>query len=363
MDSGGWESSNLPWEDRPLSRLNSPGFFVFSAIILMITKIPELIYFRFWPLLCSIFFSLCFYLFETKVIKEKIIQKFGIIAFLFSNLWLLFHPSPQALGLLFFPLILIILPLKTLKCRVVVIILFLALLITHLITTLFLIAILTAMNAILWIARKKSYEMTLLWFFGISFIAYFVFYATLYFDANIQLAFQGLINSQFGGSMGYIVSKTISLPSIIRLATIIITSIMAIMYTFYIRKDFNKFAFSAGWIIAGFSLLLINLVLQSGGIYNNRFLAFLFLLVPLLMVQFVLEHKSIKKYKNFIIMAVFLLLLANVSTIYYLENNYIISNSCIAHALFLVRTRPQFALVIGTRLNVWYSYNVTGYFL
>jgi len=365
MDSGRWMMSEWRIERHPQEKLQYPGSFIFNAVFLIVSKLPESAYFRFFPLWFSTFFLISLYNLVRNIIKEKVNQKFGMIAFLFLNIWLMFHGSPLAFGLMLFPLIFYALIRRTVTWRVVATILYMSLVISHAITSLVLLIILAGANAILLVYGKR-YEMIPL-FFGVLWIAWFVWVSTLYFGMVVEAIYHGILSmSLLMRTRESVAIRAVQYgwPFIIRLVTIAVTSAVASIYIIHRRRDLSWFAFNAGWIGASYLFMFLNYIAYGEWSFDNRSLMFAYLLIPLLIVQFVWSCKALKKYRNFVLLATILLSLIHTSTIYYLENTYIISDSNIANATFLVKHLPSqpSARVLGTRLSVWYSYNISAQF-
>jgi len=365
MDLSGWKTFGCNWQSRVHQKFQYPGSFVFSAILLTVSRLPQLSYFRFFPLGSSTFFVLGFYYLVRNLTKEKAIQRFSVIEFLFLNFWLLFHVSPQAFGLMLSPIVLSVIVRKEMGKRlekrwwIIAILLYVSLAFTHSITSLILIAILIGMTAILLLKGEKPRGIGDIAIFCILWVGWFVFNAGLYFDSIVNLAFLNILEASPSELPLQLESKVI-LPYIIRLLAMIITSAIACVYIVYSRKEKGHFALYAGWIGACYFLLFLNHVVFGGG-YSNRSLLFAYFLVPVLVIRFVWGFKTPRNYGKIAIITTFLFSLIPMSTYYYLENNYIISDGCVANAIFLTKYNPP-KLVLGSQGYVLYAYNASSSF-
>ena len=340
--------------------LEWPGSFVFSSIVISVLGLPPESYIRIFPLLSSTVLILAYYVWIQKIVENKIVQKLSIIALFFLNLWLQFHASPQGFGLMLFPLVLTGLMNTTIKWRLIAVVLYLSLVISHPLTPFF-IVLLSIAEIVLLSMRKKVTKPVVVFFLISVWLAWFVFNASWSFDIRILEVSTGIQN--FGETLGttkaLVETKTSYVPSLIRLITIACAMAVAILYIFRSRKQecTRRFPLYAGWIISFFLFFSYDLILYSS--LQDRAFMFAFLLVPPLLVESAWKLTNVRIDMRITAGILLLLLFPNLLTLYYSENLSIVSDSNIEMVLHLNKYFSQGAVYGIKRCDVIYAFNTS----
>jgi hypothetical protein len=129
-------------------------------------------------------------------------------------------------------------------------------------------------------------------------------------------------------------NRTSNPPSLFRLIIFIVFGILSLYSIFYIRKNRTLFKFSLGWMLGVASIFLIDVTLP-GTHFHNRALFYFYLISPFLCSILIFQLPSFKKIKKFIIVILIVLSLINLLTIFYVENEAIISDSNLSASNFV----------------------------
>ena len=342
--------------------LQWPGSFVFNAIFLSLTGMSSQFFLQYYPLFATTIFILGYYLWIRNIIENVAIRRFSIILFIFLNLWLQFHLSPQAFGLMLLPLVLLAIGKNGLTWKIVLLLLFTSLILSHPTTTLFLLMIILCYMGLKIIftsskgnkeeheANKKKRLMHIAILSG-SFLTMIL---VLYFSSN---NFERLLDlDRLIKTLSFILSARSQNPSsTIRIVIIALTLFAATLTILYYRKLKDKmFIFGAGWLMGCAAPLLWDLTMGGGG-FHDRSLMFAYLIIPVLVIQFVWMFKD-KKIKHIALTLIILLSVIGTYTLYSNENGAIVSDSCISTAVFLADGDFNNS-IYGDHLNTIFAFN------
>lgn len=343
--------------------LQWPGSFVFNAILLNLTQVSPTLYLQYYPLLATTIFILGYYLWIKNIIKNKAVRRFSIILFIFLNVWLQFHFSPQAFGLMLLPLILLTISKRGLAWKIVLLLLFTSLLLSHPTTTLFLLIIVFCYTILkMWLTlrwrdeerNKSNKKRRLLSFISILSGCLIISILVLYLSSgNFERLFD--FDKLIRTLSSIISSRVQHLSSIIRIVVILLTLLPAVLAIVYYKRNRDPmFAFTGGWLIGCTIPLFADLTMGGGG-FHDRSLMFAYLIIPLLVIQFIWTIKD-KRYKHIVLTIIILLSIIGTYTLYSNENGAIVSDSCISTTVFFIDGNFNNS-IFGDHLNTIFAYN------
>ncbi|MFX0137763.1 MAG: O-antigen polymerase, partial [Candidatus Hodarchaeota archaeon] len=353
---GGWKNYDWSWANLAHSRLQFPGIFILNAIILIITRISILQYFRFYPIFSSTILIFTYFMLLKNIFSKKNLLKFSLIIMILINVWLQFHNSPQSLGIILFPIIMLSMREKSIEWLIISVVTFTSLLFIHSITFLILISMFL-MNYIFNYYRKTSYSKKFILLFNIIiFVGWFIFNSNLYLLNIMEVITQISDIINLASTTTYVISRSASkITRIIRAFTVIISSTISMLYILYMEKNKDFKNFFMGWGISACFFIGLNIFLYGSG-FENRGFIFLFLLYPILIVRSIWNTKVSKNIK-FIMLIIFIMFsVLQKSTNYSEENRYIISESGMSNAYFIGNYIGN-EKILGNRLSVVYYFN------
>ncbi len=325
-----------------------PGTFLYSAIGLEMSGIHSYDFLKYYPIFSSIIFLLGYYVLIQHISKNDMVRKLALLTHILMNAWLQFHFSPQSIGLIIFPLIIIALYFKSSRIwQITGLLLILSLIISHPTTCIYLGGIIFSM--VLWNYYKEHYIQRVEGSTPKSNIMTFIMLAIF-----IVITLSLISINSFTGDFSYIIDSIVTLPttlgtlisgwlgnpiSTLRLILFLLFGLFSIMYLFVHRRDKDLKGIYIGWIV-GISLAFIAAIAYSGSHLHNRGLFFYFMILVPLAFMFILSSKiKLKKNMKFIPILVAILLflsIINMSSIFNVENEAIISDSNLGASIFLV---------------------------
>jgi hypothetical protein len=308
-----------------------PGSFIFHAMNLQVIGVDFTAYLKFFPLISSTIFIFGYYLLVRKIVKDKIVGRFAILLEIPLNVWLQFHFSPQSFALMLFPLIMLGFLKTGRKWWIAIGILGTALILSHPTTSIFLASILffTFLTGIIVSRSLKTSKKRLL---PQGFILLIILAGTIlmFFLSGSLIQIISLIAKNLGKLpetfLGIFENRASKIPSSLRLIIIAIFGILSLISVFYLRKDKNMLKLSSGWIAGVGAVFLVDVTLP-GAHFHNRALFYFYLIFPMLVCILLFQKPSIKKLKKPLLIVLIILSLLNLLTIFYIENEAIISDS------------------------------------
>jgi hypothetical protein len=341
--------------------LEWPGSFVFSSIVLSVSGLPPELYMRIFPLFSSTIFVLVYYVCVQKIVENKIVQKLSIMALFFLNLWLEFHLSPQAFGLMLFPLMLVSLMKGTTHWNLIALVLFFSLVISHPLSPFFMILFSVTTTALSYVQKKKT-NLHVVFFLILSWLGWFMFNATQSFSLTVLQAATSILNFEEvrGTTEALVTARASYVPSLTRLVTIACTMAVALLYIISSRKQepARKFTLYVGWILAFFLFFSYDLIFNYSTLQDRAFM-FVFLLIPILVAEFAWKLANARIDIRIVAAMLLLLLLPNLLTLYYNERALIVSDSNIKMVLHLNNYFSQGGLYVygSGHLDVIFAFN------
>ncbi len=145
-------TGSLPTYDINLYSVNWPGFFIFTGVLKEVPNINPWIFIKFYPILASGLTIAAISLFLKKYLSRTT-GRIALLILSFLCVWFQFHVSPQSIGLVLGILTLFCLEQRSRPWRILAIILFTSLLISH--ATIMFIVLATALVAFL-LEKSKS---------------------------------------------------------------------------------------------------------------------------------------------------------------------------------------------------------------
>jgi hypothetical protein len=318
-----------------------PGSFVYHASFILLSGISPMTYMKYFPILSSAVFLFGYYLLVKHLVKGKQLFRIALIYSVLLNVWLQFHCSPQAVGLMLFPLVLFtILFKRTWRWFLVLTILLGVLLITHPTTSLFLFAIIISIFTLQFILkfkdktkRKLSNQQIFILMLVVS-TTVVVGYMFFGYGGSSLITRESI--SQLPDSIVKILKRRMTDPaSTIRLVTFGLYLVFSVLGLYLIRKSRKSFSILFGWI-AGAILAFLADLSTSGAHFHNRALFYLYFVLPLIFFIFLYKVKTPKWIKQGLVVGMLLLSILCVSTTYYIENEAIISDSNISTSVFVI---------------------------
>jgi len=337
------------------ARTQWPGSFIFGAMLLSVTGIPAEYFLGFASLLSSATFTVGYYSLLRNML-DPIFAKLGTVSVVFLNLWLNFYYGPQGFVIMLFPLLLLCANRPTLKFRLLTVLLVSTMIISHVVDVLFLLLVILASLALGTILGVRRQSVRLLALYVLLIAAVVAYNARL---PYIQIPFQDLLKGP--ATVPSVQNIGTGVAQLIRYCAIATTLVIAAVHLAKTRKEKSRLIFYASWM--GVSLFLVLLDYRQLGSFqylSARGLGFLFLIIPVIIASFLQNSKfcgPINRRSARLCLAVAMLLLViSVSTLYYAENDWIMSDSTLAVAGFLTNhTGPQ-SVVGPLRLSTIFLY-------
>jgi hypothetical protein len=343
--------------------LQWPGSFIFNAVSMKITSINPLLYLQYYPLFTSTVFIFFYYLWIRTLTDNVCIRRYSIILFIFLNLWLQFHLSPQAFGLMLLPLILIVIRKKGFAWRLVLAILVIALIVSHPTTVLFLFMIIICLELIkLFTGFRNKDEVRSNQVKKISVISIMIIAFCSIIIVGVILLTPGNISKLIDVDRSYrivnsIFSSRIQNPSSIIRACIFMGASVLVLITLFINKNHNNkcFKFSMGWFVGCCIPILWDITVAEGH-FHDRSLMFAYMLMPLLLVQFFWFYKSMDKFKHIAVSLFIVISLFGTYTLYSNENSAIVPDSNLAAARHIIEYQND-TTIYSSKMVTVYAYD------
>jgi len=299
------------------------------------------------------------------ITERREVLRFSVILFILLDIWLQFHHSPQAFGLMLVPPILLCLGKKEMSWKISGVVLFSVLVISHPTTTVFLIVIVVSQRFILllfgfWKNNRKIAHIIKGKFITTK-IAIFAFWVILLIMIliyiNFLLDFRGVLGPKDLANITqyFLISKTSFLPSLIRLVMIFLISIVACTYIFHLRNIPTTFSTYFGWVLGCVISFLYAFILFDGQLHE-RALMFVFFILPLPLAFYLFKKPSLREIKRIAVSLIIIFSLLGTATLYYHENDSIVSDSNIAISAYLADHQPP-QKIYGDRINPIYFFN------
>jgi hypothetical protein len=339
----------------PFTYLEWPGSFLFNAMALIASDAPAPFYIRIFPLVSSSIFLLGYYLFLSQLSDSEIHRRYGAISLLFLDPWLNFHNSPQAFALMLFPLVLLALSRSGRKWVAIAMLLYVSIVVSHPVTSIFLILIAAASCVLLKIFRTKENNVRTIILFLTLLTSWFVFVAVWNFESSLRMVFErGWFASLTEQSTTLLQTRLVLETSSIRLTASLFAFSMTLVSLILHRANRKRFALVLGWIAAVSFIMTLDLAVFKT-YFNDRPFMFLGLLTAPFCIEPFMRKRATKLSQLYVLGVVFVLA-ANFSTFYYLENDLLVNNSNVATVEFAIGHRSTRTGLYGDRLDVAYLY-------
>lgn len=341
------QTGNIP-SSSVVRYLEWPGSFVYNALNLQILGTNFMGYLKFYPLISSTIFIFGYYLLVRKIIDDKIILRFALLLEIPLNVWLQFHFSPQSFALMLFPLIMLGFLKNDIKWWIVTGVLSVALILSHPTTSIFLGSIICSIfviTLILYLPIKGKRKNVL--FQGIITVivlagTIFMLIFTGLWDRIYHLISENIGN--FPNSFSQILlERAYATSSFLRLFISIVFGFLSFLAIISLRKKRKFLGLSLGWILGVSIIFLLDLNLP-GSHFHNRALFYLFLIFPIIISLWINQSISLKRFKKPIAILLVTLSLFNLLTIFYLENEAIVSDSNLETVDFINEYFPKKSL-------------------
>ena len=365
----------IPSFDPNLYTVNWPGAFIFMAESKMVPDIDPHVYMRFFPPLVAALTLAATYLFLRNYISG-ISTRVAVVVMMFLNVWFQFHTSPQAIGFLLGILTLLSIQRREVEWKILGIVFFAALAISHA-TTMF--AVVATLVCAYFIQRISFWGMEIeskmrtfsnpAILFTVLALSWLFFNAlgsstTLVRALQTQLAQIFLFEERVGGIISARATENIyPIPPNIRMIAIgifVAISLMFLLYTILSRilskRSTEKtgtgvfLAIPISFFIVSF-LLAAGDILTFGGQFYDRNILAIALISPIFAigVASLLDHekrtsgkKKRRKEKSrgrrlgmIFIACISIIAFANFTTVFYQENFYIVSDASFSARGFL----------------------------
>jgi hypothetical protein len=341
--------------------LRWPGSFLHTVSILEVLGIAgvqsNLLFLQYFPLFSSLASTFFFYIFFKRILEANA-AKLSTLVFLLINVYLQFHYSPQAYGLILLPVFLYSLTFKGRKWIFIQLIVFAGIVVTHLPTTLFIIFLYMSLPIISKVTRIKENVFHIdTYLFLLLLVLTSLF--TLFMASDLISAIIRSISGS-GGSSALVPShlgKGYVLASSIRFGAFVIASLSLLLFCLVLfKRKANEFPFLSSVFL--FSLLfgVTTVIMSELNLWDRvpMFFYLIFAMYPALLLmkkrnqnmkneseakqQIVLGSLSIRRKRTLIVsFALFLIIIAgiNSTTLYYREGTYSFSDDHIEGLKFI----------------------------
>jgi hypothetical protein len=386
--SGGLEimSTGIPKGNIELYSVNWPGAFIFFGVSKTLPNIDSSAYLRFFPIPVAALTIAVLHLFLRNYMSAPI-ERIALLAVSFLNVWFQFHVSPQAIGFILGMLTLLTIERSYFWWRVIALILFTAVLVSHA-TTMFIVV--TAVSYAFVLRRiqnrknddqetsRRSWTPALL--FIILALAW-LFWNALGTSEALVRSLEAQVSQIF--SMNQRVASMIDVrttenifpfPPLIRIVSIGLLILMSLCYVSclvlgrLIKRDRNfGRAESVSWTLP-VSLFAVSFFLAAadilvfGGQFYDRNILFVAIVSPMLGLRLATIFKSVKltgsgwkrsarKLIPHLGTAVVALMIgaafASLTTVFYQEDFYIVSDASFSAKDFLRNNIPAGSTIRG----------------
>lgn len=357
--------------------INWPGTFIFGSIFLEVSGAFYQDFLKFYPLISSTVFIIGYWILLNYLVDDPIHRKLAMMIHIPMNVWLQFHFSPQSVGLMLFPLIILAFYFKSSRIwQVTALVLIAGLTLSHPTTSIYLGGIVLAM--FLWELFKNHYQnkntdddapdptrhkpqdygkargTTNKWLR----LKTDPFTAVILLIVVIGTPLILLKLNVFSGGGSFIMDSILGLPETVRIILIrrfrspVSTyrlfafgaiALASFIYIFRRRKDRDLKPIYVGWS-AGIGLAFITAVAYPGSHFHNRGLFFFTMLFVPLSIVFILKSDLIPRIfrtkspriRQMLVAVLIILSLVNMASMFNVENEAIISDSNLASSEFIL---------------------------
>ncbi len=357
----------VPSYDVNLYSANWPGAFVFMGMSKEVADINGLTYIKFFPLFTAALTVVAVHLFLKKYLPRTS-GRMTLLIVMLLNVWFQFHASPQSIGLLLGILTLVCIEKEGIPWRILAIVLFLGLLVSHA-TTMFVVVTALACAYFFqkaWNRRMKrksesKYLSKPALLFAVLAVSWLFWNAlgtsgTLVRALESQMTQIFFLDERVGGILGVRTTENIyPIPPNVRISVMgffIILSLLFLLLLFVKRiskkpRDTNNDKRTS--LAIPFSLLVVSFALAAGDIltfggqFYDRNILFVAIVSPIFAVLFATSfkptvraeksaqkegrHVPLFRLKGTIIACLLVASFASFTTVFYQENFYIVSDA------------------------------------
>jgi hypothetical protein len=342
--------------------LQYPSSFVLGAEIIQLSGLSPPLFVDIFPIIASSVFVIALYAWARNLAANANQARLIVLTFLLLDVWLSFHFSPQAFGLMLLPLVLVGLQKMQRKWNAIGISMFLSAVTFHPTSTLIFIAILGSQYAILVILRKPESKLgrTVI-LFAAAWIGWFTFSSTAFMQTTFSTGLRNLsLIWRYGfEAQAQATHAEVMLAPTIRLATQLFVFGIAALFLFQNRKKYRVLAWNLGWLIACVGVAVADLA-AFGGTFGNRTLMFAPFVLSVMLVTFAWQDLTRRRTRRTLQVIALVVLTLNVSTLYYYESYNVISDSNLQTSRFLseeYESSSQGKRLVGQVISPLYYYS------
>lgn len=318
--------------------LQYPSSFIVGAEIIQLSGLTPPAFADVFPIIASSVFVIIYYAWAKNLVASTTQARLIALTFLLLDVWLSFHFSPQAFALMMLPLVLMSLQKMDRKWTAIGMFVFLSAVTYHPTTTLMIVAILGFQCAILVVLHKQEHGLnTMVLLFAAAWIGWYLLSSTTaYMQYPLTNGLANLIRIYLYGfeAQAQLGRAVWLIAPTIRLATEVFLFAIAGLFLFHNRRRFELLARNLGWLFACLGIAAADLAVFSGS-FGNRSLMLASFVLPVMLVTFAWQDLSQRRIRRIVQAVAIVLLILNVSTLYYYESYNVISDSNLQTSKFL----------------------------